>query len=104
MDDTNTKTIDRSKAAHKTKPKKPAMYRVILLNDDYTTMEFVVLLLEHVFNKSRDEANQLMLTVHQRGSATAGFFTKEVAETKVEIVHQLARQNEFPLKCTMEPE
>jgi len=82
---------------------RPKMYRVVLLNDDYTTMEFVVQILETVFKKSQAEAQELMLKVHNEGSATAGVYTKEVAETKVEITHHLARQNEFPLKCKMEP-
>lgn len=79
------------------------MFRVVLLNDDYTTMEFVVLVLETVFNKTSEEAMTIMLSVHQSGAGTAGIFTKEIAETKIEVVHQLARQNEFPLKCVMEP-
>lgn len=79
------------------------MYRVILLNDDYTTMEFVVLILETVFKKSPTEAQEIMLAVHRKGKGTAGVYTKEVAETKVAIVHHLARENEYPLKCQMEP-
>lgn len=79
------------------------MYRVLLLNDDYTTMEFVVLVLESVFKKSPSEAQQIMLAVHQKGVGTAGVYTKEVAETKIAIVHHLARENEFPLRCQMEP-
>lgn len=85
------------------KTKEPPMYKVILLNDDYTTMEFVVLVLQSVFNKSGSDAQAIMLSVHQKGSGVAGIYTKEIAETKVSIVHQLARQNEFPLKCEMEP-
>ena len=79
------------------------MFRVILLNDDYTTMEFVVLVLESVFRKSRAEAQRIMLAVHEKGAAVAGVFTKEVAETKIATVHHLATENEFPLKCRMEP-
>ena len=84
--------------------KEPPLYRVILLNDHYTTMEFGVLVLEQVFNKSADEANAIMLSVHRAGSGIAGVYTKEIAETKIAVVHHLAEKNEFPLKCTMEPE
>jgi ATP-dependent Clp protease adaptor protein ClpS len=87
----------------RTKTKEPPMYKVILLNDDYTTMEFVVMVLESVFKKSSNEANEIMLEVHTNGRGIAGVYTKEIAETKIAIVHHLARQNEFPLKCNMEP-
>ncbi|MCC6220768.1 MAG: ATP-dependent Clp protease adapter ClpS [Deltaproteobacteria bacterium] len=83
--------------------KEPPMYRVILLNDDYTSMDFVLLILKSIFRKSSEEATRLMLTVHNHGSATAGLYTKEVAETKIAMVHQIAREHEFPLKCQMEP-
>jgi len=83
--------------------KEPPMYKVLLLNDDYTTMEFVVLILETVFGKSRPEAERVTLNVHQQGSGIAGIYTKEVAETKIALVHQLSRQHEYPLKCVMEP-
>ena len=83
--------------------KEPPMFKVILLNDNYTSMEFVVLVLESIFNKSGQEAQQIMLSVHQKGSGVAGVYTKEIAETKIAIVHHLAKQNDFPLKCTMEP-
>ena len=86
----------------KPKPKKPSMYRVLLLNDDYTPMEFVVLVLEHFFNKSREEATRIMLHVHRRGVGVCGVFTYEVAETKVTQVMDLARQNQHPLQCTIE--
>ena len=90
--------------AERTKTKKPPLYKVLLLNDDYTSMEFVVFVLQRVFHKSERESNRIMLTVHHNGSGVAGIFTKEIAETKIAITHQLAQQNEFPLKCTMEPE
>ena len=83
--------------------KEPPLYRVILLNDDYTTMEFVVLVLESVFRKSAAEAEAIMISVHEKGAGLAGIFTKEIAETKIATVHHLARQNEYPLKCSMEP-
>ena len=86
------------------KTKKPSLYKVLLLNDDYTTMEFVVLILESVFNKSSVEATQVMLHVHKNGSGLAGIYTREIAETKVHIVQELARKNKFPLKCIMEKE
>ena len=84
------------------KTKKPSLYRVIILNDDYTPMEFVVLVLEHFFNKSREEATRIMLHVHNHGVGVCGVFTYEVAETKVAQVLDLARRNEHPLQCTME--
>jgi ATP-dependent Clp protease adaptor protein ClpS len=82
--------------------KEPPLYKVLLHNDDYTSMEFVVLLLEKVFNKSTPEATRIMLSVHQHGIGIAGVFHKEVAETKMAIVHELAQKNEYPLKCSME--
>ena len=82
----------------------PRLYRVILINDHYTTQEFVILVLEQVFNKSQSEANSLMLKVHTEGNALVGVYSKEIAEMKVAIVHHLSRQNEYPLKCIMEPE
>jgi len=87
-----------------TKPKlqKPSMYRVLLLNDDYTPMEFVVYVLEQIFNKSREDATQIMLHVHQNGVGVCGVFTYEVAETKVAQVVDSARRNQHPLQCTME--
>lgn len=83
--------------------KEPSLYRVMLLNDDYTSMEFVVHVLEVVFNKDTSEAQRIMLQVHQAGRGTAGVYTREIAETKVAITHHLARQHEYPLKCGMEP-
>jgi ATP-dependent Clp protease adaptor protein ClpS len=84
--------------------KKPSLYRVLLLNDDYTPMEFVVFVLERFFNKNREEATRIMLHVHQHGVGLCGVFTYEVAETKVAQVLDLARRNEHPLQCTMEKE
>jgi ATP-dependent Clp protease adaptor protein ClpS len=84
--------------------KEPPMYRVILLNDDYTTMEFVVEILMFVFNKAPEEATRIMLNVHKRGIGVCGVYIYEVAETKVESVHTLAREKGFPLKCIMEKE
>ncbi|MBI3593228.1 MAG: ATP-dependent Clp protease adapter ClpS [Nitrospirae bacterium] len=86
------------------KTEKPSLYKVILLNDDYTTMDFVVHILETVFNKSPVEATQIMLQVHRNGSGIAGIYTHEIAETKVSAVHEFAVKNRFPLKCTLEKE
>ena len=80
----------------------PPKYRVLLHNDDYTTMEFVVQVLETVFNKTPSEAVQIMFNVHRTGIGVCGIYTFEVAETKVAMVHHLASRNNFPLKCTME--
>ena len=88
----------------KTQTKKPSMYRVLLLNDDYTPMEFVVHVLERFFQKSREEATRIMLHVHRRGVGVCGVYTYEVAETKVTQVMDLARQNQHPLQCTIEKE
>ncbi|MBF0567052.1 MAG: ATP-dependent Clp protease adapter ClpS [Nitrospirae bacterium] len=82
----------------------PSMYKVFLLNDDYTTMDFVVHVLESVFHKTPSAATQLMLEVHKNGSAVCGVYTKDIAETKIITVHDLAAKNEFPLKCIMEEE
>ncbi|MCE5243270.1 MAG: ATP-dependent Clp protease adapter ClpS [Syntrophobacteraceae bacterium] len=80
----------------------PPMYKVLLHNDDYTTMEFVVEILQQVFRKSPTEATHIMLLVHKTGTGVCGVYTVEVAETKVELVHHLARKNGFPLQCSME--
>ena len=86
------------------KTKKPSMYKVLILNDDYTPMEFVVHVLESYFNKNRQEATDIMLHVHRRGVGICGIFTYEIAETKVAQVMDFARANEQPLQCTMEKE
>ena len=90
----------------KTRPKtqKPAMYKVLILNDDYTPMEFVVHVLERFFAKSRNEATDIMMHVHRKGVGICGIFTFEIAETKVAQVMEFARANEQPLQCTMEKE
>lgn len=80
----------------------PPRYKVLMLNDNYTTMDFVVEVLEKIFNKTASEATQIMLNVHKKGSGICGIYTAEVAETKVALVHHLAQQNGFPLKCSME--
>ena len=88
----------------KTRPKtkKPSLYRVLLLNDDYTPMEFVVLILQDVFNKTREDAMRIMLHVHTQGVGECGIYPFEVAETKVTRVMDTARKNQHPLQCVME--
>lgn len=84
------------------KLKKPPMYKVLLLNDDYTPMDFVVHVLEAFFRLEREKATQVMLHVHTRGAGVCGVFSKEIAETKVAQVNDYARSNQHPLLCTME--
>lgn len=100
--DNDLKTILEEKTDQKTD--KPPYYNVFLLNDDYTTMDFVVYVLEKVFQKSPVEATRIMLHVHKKGKGLAGVYTREIAETKIDVVHKLAREHEFPLKCVMEKE
>jgi Uncharacterized conserved protein len=80
----------------------PPLYKVLLHNDDYTTMDFVVMILQTVFRKNTDEATRIMLNVHHQGVGIAGIYTREIGETKVEIVHSMARKNQFPLRCSLE--
>jgi len=82
--------------------KKPNLYRVLLLNDDYTTMDFVIYVLERFFNKNREEATHIMLNVHRSGHGECGIFTYEVAEAKIAQVLACAKQYEYPLQCVME--
>ena len=86
------------------KPKKPSMYKVLLLNDDFTPMEFVVLVLERFFNADHQQAVSIMLTIHQKGLAIVGVYPHEIAETKVTQVMDFSRKNQHPLQCTMEKE
>ncbi len=86
------------------KTERPYLYKVFLLNDDYTTMDFVVHVLESVFRKNPVEATSIMLHVHKKGRGLAGVFTREIAETKIAEVHSLARDHEYPLRCEMERE
>ena len=86
------------------KTKRPSLYKVILLNDDYTPQEFVVWLLQAIFNKSPEDAVRIMMHVHQNGIGICGVYTYEVAETKVAQVMELSRRNQHPLQCTMERE
>ena len=94
--DSGTVTLTR------TKTQKPSMYKVLLLNDDYTPMEFVIYVLQRFFSKSAEDATKVMLHVHQSGVGICGVFTYEVAETKVTQVMDMARQHDHPLQCTME--
>jgi len=88
----------------KPKTKKPAMYKVLLLNDDYTPMEFVVHILERFFGKSVEEASRIMLHVHRRGVGICGVYTYEIAETKVKQVMDFSQRHQHPLQCTLEKE
>lgn len=99
-DDGETGVLTRTKS----KTKRPPMYKVLLLNDDYTPMEFVVHVLERYFSLNHAESFDIMLTVHKKGLAVVGVFTREIAETKVAQVMESARQNQHPLQCTMEKE
>lgn len=83
---------------------KPRMYKVILLNDDYTPMEFVVVILKRFFYKNREQATQIMLHVHTRGIGVCGVYTRDIAETKVKEVLNFANEKKHPLQCTLEPE
>lgn len=86
----------------RTKPKKPSQFKVLMLNDDYTPMEFVVVVLKRFFQMDMEQATRVMLHVHQRGVGVCGIFTYEVAETKVNQVMDFAKQNQHPLQCTLE--
>ena len=86
----------------RTKPKKPSQYKVLLLNDDYTPMEFVVMVLKRFFSMDMEDATRVMLHVHQKGVGVCGIFTYEVAETKVNQVMDFAREHQHPLQCTLE--
>lgn len=96
--------VDDGIAVEEAKPKlkKPSMYKVLILNDDYTPMDFVVHILEAFFNLPREKATNVMLNVHTKGKGVCGVYTRDVAETKVELVNDYSRQNQHPLLCTME--
>jgi len=99
-DDAGTGTVTKTRP----KTKKPSLYKVLLLNDDFTPMEFVIYVLEHFFGMPTEEATRVMLHVHQKGVGVCGVFTFEVAETKVTQVMNFSRQHDHPLQCTMEKE
>jgi ATP-dependent Clp protease adaptor protein ClpS len=100
--DADTRTGTALITKPKPRTKRPNLYRVLLLNDDYTPMEFVVLVLERFFNKSREDATRIMLHVHHNGVGECGIYTYEVAETKVTQVMDFARKHQHPLQCVME--
>ena len=102
--DNDADTDEKVGVATKTqaKPKKPGLYKVLMLNDDYTPMEFVVIVLKRFFRMDMEEATRVMLHVHQRGVGVCGVFPYEVAETKVNQVMDFARENQHPLQCTLE--
>lgn len=102
MSDTKHGTGEQVLERQKDQLKEPTLYKVILLNDDYTTMDFVVTVLETVFQKTPAEAYRIMMHVHTQGKGLCGVYPFEVAETKVDIVHDLARQNGFPLRASLE--
>jgi ATP-dependent Clp protease adaptor protein ClpS len=102
MASTNSET--KGKTASKFKDDNPSMYRVILHNDDYTTMDFVVEILINVFRKSLEKATQIMLNIHNKGKEVCGIYPRQIAETKIEIVHNLSVNKGFPLRSTMEKE
>jgi ATP-dependent Clp protease adaptor protein ClpS len=99
-DDTGVATDTRTEK----KLKKPSMYKVLLHNDDYTTMEFVVFVLQSIFHHDETKAVQIMLHVHKSGIGVAGVYTREIAETRVSQVEELAREHEYPLRCSLEDE
>ena len=101
---TSSDTKIKERVSSKSKDDIPPMYKVILHNDDYTSMEFVVTIIMNVFGKSLEKANQMMLNIHNRGKQICGIYPRQIAETKVETVHNLAANKGFPLKSTMEKE
>ena len=102
MDPLLPETIEESDVSTDNDIREPSQYKVLLHNDDYTTMEFVVYVLMQVFHKSVEEATRIMLNVHEKGIGICGLYTYEIAETKVETVMRMARESGHPLKCTME--
>lgn len=102
MDDSRPDQFEETETISEEQIREPEMYKVLLHNDDYTTMDFVVEVLMMVFSKDFQEATRIMLDVHRKGIGLCGIYTYEIAETKVETVHSLARENGYPLKCTME--
>ncbi len=102
--DSDEGVVTKTKPEAKKKLKRPRLYKVLLHNDDYTTREFVVDVLKHVFHRSESDSVSIMLHVHHNGVGVAGVYTREVAETKVSTVERLAKQHEYPLRLSMEPD
>lgn len=100
----NSEREDLTVTESREKVEKPPLYKVLLHNDNYTTMEFVVFVLRNIFNKSEGDAVRIMLAVHHQGAGVAGVYPREIAEMKSAKATELARQNEFPLLCTIEEE
>ncbi|MBM9536811.1 ATP-dependent Clp protease adapter ClpS [Desulfobulbus alkaliphilus] len=98
------KTIqaERIESSAENTVQEPPLYRVLLHNDNYTTMDFVIMILQTVFHKGLDEATRIMLNVHHQGVGIAGIYTREIGETKVAVVHRMAKKHQFPLKCSLE--
>ena len=99
----DNKLLNKTREKTTPKTKEPDEYQVILLNDNYTTMEFVVEILRSIFHKSLEEASKIMLDVHKKGKGTVGVYPWDIAATKAEQVHAAARENQFPLRCVVEP-
>lgn len=95
-------TIQNRPTAEREFLQEPPLFKVLLHNDDYTTMDFVVLILQTIFHKTSDEATLIMLKVHHQGIGIAGVYTREIGETKVALVHRVAKRNQFPLRCSLE--
>ena len=102
MGNINSGNREETLTRNREKLQEPQLYKVLLHNDDYTTMDFVVMILETIFGKKNEEATSIMLNVHHQGQGVAGIYSREIGETKVSEVHQLARKNQFPLKCSLE--
>ena len=104
MGDANPRTKEKIAVAPRRKTRPPSMFKVLLHNDHYTTMDFVVEILESICGKAGAEAVRIMINVHEKGIGVAGVYTSSIAETKIATVHARAQDQGFPLKCTMEPE
>lgn len=104
MSDLNRDVDDFTLTAEKIDLQHPRLYKILLHNDDYTPMDFVVMVLESIFRKSHEDAVHIMLSVHQKGLGVCGTYTHEVAEHKTQAVNNMAKEQEYPLQCTMEPD
>lgn len=104
MSENKLKLNEQLQEKERQETKEPSLYKVVLLNDDYTTMDFVIHVLETIFGKPPAEATQIMLRIHKKGAGVCGVYTREIAETKVVTVHDMAMKKGFPLKCIMEKE